>query len=201
MPDDQEKPDGEEIEKPADEKPAEKPAEKPVEKPAEKPAEKQVVPEKYDLKLSEKSLLSKEDLERIASQAREQGLTQEQAAKRLSEEETTSKKGAESFEKRQLEVVEEEKKQWIEKGMSDKEIGGDKYKESAELSKRVIDKFATEEFKIALEKSGLGNYHELVRVFSRIGRAMDSDKLIIGDQTNKSPKSLADKLYGGEDKK
>jgi hypothetical protein len=190
-------------EKPAEEKPAEKPAEeKPAEeKPAEKPAaEKPVVPEKYDLKLSEGSMLSAEDLERISSHAREKGLTQEQAAERLSVEEASAKKGAEAYEKRQEEVLAAEKQRWIDAGMADAEIGGDKYQESAELAKRVVEKFGTKELREGLDKSGLGNYHEFVKLMSRIGRAMDSDKLIIGDNNNKEPKDIAERMYSGEKK-
>jgi hypothetical protein len=69
------------------------------------------------------------------------------------------------------------------------------------LSRRVIEKFGTEELRKALDTSKFGNYHELVRMMSRIGRAMDSDKLVIGDANNKQPKSLAERLYGGSEKK
>jgi hypothetical protein len=161
---------------------------------------KPVVPEKYDLKLSEGSMLSAEDLERISSHAREKGLTQEQAAERLSVEEASAKKGAEAYEKKQQDLLAAENKRWIEAGMADAEIGGDKYKESAELAKRVVEKFGTKELREGLDKSGLGNYHEFVKLMSRIGRAMDSDKLIIGDQNNKEPKDIAERMYGGEKK-
>ena len=183
-------------EKPADEKPVdEKPSdEKPED---EKPVER-VVPEKYDLKISDGSLLSKDDLERIAADARKQGLTQEEAAARLSGEEAAMKKGADAFDKRQTDAMKAEHQRWIEAGKADPEIGGDKYKESAELAKRVVDKFATKELIEGLEKSGLGNYHEFVRFVSRIGRAMDSDKLIIGDSAKNDPKDIAERMYGGK---
>lgn len=156
---------------------------------------------KYDLKLSEKSLLTKDDLSRIADHASKQGLTQEQAAERLSIEEESAKRGHDAYEKQQQDVLDAEQKRWIEAGQADPEIGGDKYKESAELSRRVIEKFGSKELMESLDKSKLGNYPELVRMMSRIGRAMDSDKLIIGDQNNKSPKTIEERLYGGGQKK
>lgn len=186
------------VEKPVDEKPVD---EKPVDKPAEKPVEKPVSPTKYDLKLSDGSLLTKDDLERVAGQALKQGLTQEQAAELLSNEESSVKRGADAYAKKQEEVLAAENKRWIEAGMADPEIGGDKYAESAELAKRVVEKFGTKELREGLDKSGLGNYHEFVKLMSRIGRAMDSDKLVIGDANNKQPKSLAERLYGGSEKK
>jgi hypothetical protein len=158
------------------------------------------IPEKYDLKLSKESLLSNDDIERISRYAREKGLTQEQAVERLSEEEKIAKKGADAYEKKQQELLAAENKRWIEAGMADSEIGGDKYKESAELAKRVVEKFGTKELMEGLDNSGLGNYHEFVKMMSRIGRAMDNDRLIIGDQTNKQPKDIAERMYGGEKK-
>jgi len=176
------------------EAPAEKPAEKPADKPAEKPTEKPA-DAKIELKLSEGSLLTKDDLTRIADYASKQGLNQEQAAQRLSEEEALAKRGADAYEQKQQELLASENKRWIETCKADPEIGGDKFSESAELAKRVVEKFGTKELKEGLERSGLGNYHEFVRLMSRIGRAMDSDKLIIGDMNNKQPKSLEERLY------
>lgn len=153
-------------------------------------------PAKIELKLSEGSFLTNDDLTRIADYASKQGLTQEQAAQRLSEEEAVAKRGAEVYEKKQTDLLSAENKRWIEVGMSDVEIGGDKYKESAELAKRVVDKFGSKELKESLEKSGLGNYHEFVRLMSRIGRAMDSDKLVLGDMINKEPnKDILSRMY------
>lgn len=161
-----------------------------------------VVPTKIELKLSEGSLLTQDDLTRIAAQAAKQGLTQEEATKLLSNEEALVKRGAEAHEKQQMDLLAAEHKRWIEAGKADPEIGGDKYLESAELAKRVVDKFGTKELKEGLEKSGLGNYHEFVKLMSRIGRAMDSDKLVIGDTTNKEPASdIISRMYPSEKKK
>lgn len=158
-------------------------------------------PEKYDLKIPDGSILTNEDLERISGYAREKGLSQEQAAELLNVENEAANKGYKAYEAKQLAVLEAEQKRWIEEGKADPEIGGDKWEESAELAKRVVDKFGTKELKEGLEKSGLGNYHEFVKLMSRIGRAMDSDKLVIGSQSDKMPKSIAERLYGGSDKK
>jgi len=158
-------------------------------------------PVKYDLKLAEKSALTKDDLERIAGQALEQGLTQEQAQKRLSDEEAIVGRVVEAREAKDKATLDAEYKRWIETGKADPEIGGDKYAESAELAKRVVDKFGTEELKKSLETSHLGDYHEFVRLLSRIGRAMDSDKLVIGDTKITEPKSIAERLYGSNTKK
>jgi len=48
--------------------------------------------------------------------------------------------------------------------------------------------------------TNLGNYPELIRCFSRIGRAMDSDKLILGNEAVSSPKSREELYYGKTNK-
>jgi ribosome-binding protein aMBF1 (putative translation factor) len=184
------------VEKPAEgTQPVEKPAEKPAEKKDEKPVEKPAEGAKIELKLSEGSMLTQDDLTKISDYASKKGLSQEEATALLSEKENDLKRGAESHEKKQQELLEVENKKWVESCKADTEIGGDKYAESAELAKRVVDKFGTPELKKGLDESGLGNFPEFVRLMSRIGRAMDSDKLIIGDQVNKSPKDIASRMY------
>ena len=160
-----------------------------------------VTPVKLELKLSDGSFLTQDDLTRIADQASKQGLNQEQAAARLSEEEAVAKKGAEAYEKKQNDLLVAEHNRWIEAGKADAEIGGDKYVESAELAKRVVERFGTKDLIDGLDRSGLGNYHEFVRLMSRIGRAMDSDKLVIGDQNSKEPpKDILSRMYPSDKK-
>ena len=141
----------------------------------EKPVEKQVEPVKIELKLSEGSQLTQDELAKISDYASKKGLSQKEAEDLLSEKENDRRIGAESFQKKQEEILKAENKRWIEVGMADPEIGGDKYKESAELAKRVVEKYGTKELIEGLEKSGLGNYHEFVRFVSRIGRQMDNE--------------------------
>ncbi len=151
-----------------------------------------IVPEKYDLRLTKDSLLTDSDSERIARQAREQGLTQDEAALRL----RNSEDDVSAYDKAQKEAVATEHKAWEETMKTDKEIGGEFAAESAELSKRVLEAFGEKSLMDALDATGLGNYPELIRCFTRIGKAMDSDKLILGKDVNKGPVSIEDKFYG-----
>lgn len=196
------------VEKPADgnppvEKPAEKPADKPAENPAEKPAEKKdekpvekpAEGVKIELKLSEGSMLTEDDLTKISDYASKKGLSQEEATALLSEKENDRKAGFDAREAHDRKFLENENKKWIEECKSDPEIGGDKLNEAAELSKRLLDRYGSDKFKEGLEKSGLGNFPEFLRFMYRIGKNMDSDKLIIGDQVNKSPKDIASRMY------
>ena len=159
-------------------------------------ASKKVVPEKYEFNLPEDSLLTTEDSERISSYGLEKGLSQEE----VTEVTNVANTAVAEYNKRLEKSLEDSGKQWAEAAKNDPEIGGadgTKLAESSELARRVMEKFGTPEFIKGLDDSKLGNWHEAIRVFSRIGKAMEPDKLIIANQTiiNK-PKSAAETLYG-----
>lgn len=184
-------------------KPAEgaAPVQPPVEKSgegkpqAEKPeSAKSVVPEKYELKLPDGSPLESAYLEKIASYAKEQGLSQEAAQKLLERDSSLLT----DYRQRQTESLDQMRAQWLESSKADKEIGGDALPKNVELAKRVVDRFGTESFKKAINETGYGDHPELVRLLSKIGKAMSEDQLVMpGAQSggNRS-QDIADRLYG-----
>lgn len=160
-------------------------------------AEKNKVPEKYNLTPPQGSKLSAQDVEEIASYCKERGFSQEQAQSQIERE----SKLREGFEKQSLVQLAKATTEWLETAKSDKEIGGEEFPKSAELAKRVVSRFGTPEFKAELERTGLGNHPELVRVFVRIGKAMSDDQLVLPGSQTKQPVDIADKFYGGSSKK
>lgn len=156
-----------------------------------KPSENKV-PEKYDLKLPEGSQLSKEEVEEIESYAKGQGFSNEQAQKLVEREHEIRNR----FVENQKTQLQEASEQWRKDTENDKEIGGEKFKESVNLASQVLKRFGSEGFMKSLETTGFGNHPELIRVFSRIGRAMDSDKLIKGGDAPKAKKSFEEVFYG-----
>lgn len=153
-----------------------------------------VVPEKYDLKLPEKSLLDPSVLERTAASAKARGLTNEQAQKELDAVAGEVAKYHETL----LEQHKTKVSEWEQQSRNDKEIGGTAFAANAELSRRVVEKFATPEFAKILNDSGYGNHPELVRVFARIGRAIGEDRPGGSNPGGGAPKKNAeDVLYGG----
>ena len=153
-----------------------------------------VVPEKYDLKLPEKSLLDPSVLERTAASAKARGLTNEQAQKELDAVAGEVAKYHETLLEQHKTTVTE----WEQQSRNDKEIGGAAFAANAELSRRVVEKFATPEFAKILNDSGYGNHPELVRVFARIGRAIGEDRPGGSNPGGGAPKKNAeDVLYGG----
>ena len=155
-----------------------------------------VVPEKYDLKLQEESLIDSAYLEQFQAYAKEKKLTQDQAQELLQREEIARK----SYYDSQIQKWEQVKEQWKTQTMSDPEIGGEKFAENAELAKRTLEKFSTPQFISALDSSGYGNHPELVRVFARIGQAMKDASIIGGNVNTGGNKSLEDIFYGGKQK-
>lgn len=151
-----------------------------------------VVPEKYELKLPEGSVLKPSDIERVSSYAKEQGLSQDQAQKVLELEHAATASYAKALDAE----FKAKQESWIQTSTNDPEIGGAAFKENAELAYRAVQKFATPEFVKALETTGLGNHPELVRTFLRIGKAMGSDSLVRpGSSDPVGKRSVADILY------
>lgn len=133
--------------------------------PKEEP--KKVAPEKYDLKVSEDSVLEPGLVEKIAAHAKQQGLSQEEAQALVTEREQAI-----------ATYVEERSQQWLKEVENDKEIGGTALKQNVELAARVVDRFGDPELKAELNKTGFGNHPKLVRLLTRIGKAMQEDQLV-----------------------
>lgn len=159
--------------------------------------EKPAVPEKYELTLPKDSALSPDHVEKLSAYAKEQGLSNEQAQGLLERESKAVSEYAES----QAAKLKETADSWFEKSKGDKEIGGEAFKQNAELAKRVVSRFGTEDFKKELSKTGLGNHPELIRVFTRIGKAMSDDQLVVPGAQSAGKKSIESLLYGDGDNK
>jgi len=147
---------------------------------------------KYDLKLPEGSHLDASAVERVTAKAKELKLTPEQAQSELNRESELLKTYVEGQQAQLAKTVDT----WVEEAKKDPEIGGDGFVKSAEIAKRVVNRFGTEEFKKALNDTGLGNHPELIRVLTRIGRAMTEDQLILPSGQGKGPRAPEDILYG-----
>lgn len=155
--------------------------------------EKPAVPEKYELKLPDGSLLKPERLEKIAAFAKERGLSNEQAQAIVERE----NEAVSEYASLKDQTVEAEVNKWVELSKNDKEFGGPAFKENVELAKRVVNQFGSEEFKKALNETGLGNHPELIRFAHRIGKMMKEDQFVLpGRSQAKAEKSLEELFYG-----
>lgn len=155
-----------------------------------------VVPEKYNLTLPKDSPLDPKALARIEANAKAQGLSQEAAEKELARE----NEAVSEFHNHQKETLKQAQSTWVDAGRADPEIGGEAFKQNVELAKRVVSRFGTDAFKSELEKTGLGNHPELLRVFTRIGKSMREDQLVIPSAQAGGNKSTEEILYNHTDK-
>lgn len=135
------------------------------------PAKKEDAPaDKIELTLPEGSHLKQSDVDKIASFAKEQGLSKDVAQKLLERESAT----VASRDQAALDQLAEQSEAWKQEIIADKDFGGEKAAETAQLAHDVAKKFGSEVFVSELERTGLGNHPELVRMLARIGRAMES---------------------------
>jgi uncharacterized protein YnzC (UPF0291/DUF896 family) len=158
-----------------------------------KPAEP-VIPEKYELKLDEGSLIDSSYLEKFQTYAKEKKLTQEQAQELIQREDATRREYLEAQRSKWAETTEN----WKKQAQADAEIGGEKFAENVEHAHRALEKFSTPQFKQALDSSGYGNHPELVRVFARIGRMMAESKMIVPGANTGGSKELTEIFYGNK---
>ena len=159
------------------------------------PGTKPPAPEKYDLKLPDGSPLGTDAIERTAAFAKERGLTNDIAQALLARDHDLAVMASQTQEQQAVAARE----QWVQQGRADQEIGGAKFSEHVALAARVVSRFGTDQFKQALESTGLGNHPELVRVFARIGRLMSDDQFVMPGQRAPEPepkKGAEEILYG-----
>lgn len=147
---------------------------------------------KFDLKLPDGSLLTADAVEKAVARAKELKLSPEQAQADLNRESDMVKSFVEAEKTKLAQSVDA----WVTEAKNDSEIGGEKFPANAEIAKRVVNRFGTEEFRKALNETGLGNHPELFRVFVRIGKAMTEDQLVLPSGQTTAPKSPAEVLYG-----
>jgi hypothetical protein len=146
-----------------------------LEKPTGKnPPEGKPSEQKLALKLPDGSVLDPGAVERIAAYAKERGLSQEQAQELLNREHGA----VAAYVEGQKQVLNSARTSWLEEVKSDKEIGGEKYNEAIELSRRLISDFGSEALKQALNETGLGNHPELIRFVYRLAKTRADDKIV-----------------------
>lgn len=151
------------------------------------------VPEKYELKVPEGSLLDTSHAEKIAAFAKEQGFSQEQAQTFLERDASLIQEYSES----QTNQLYDMSEQWRTQIETDKEFGGERFKESVVLANAVVNKYFSQDFAKLLETTRYGNHPDLFKGLCKIGKELDAGKLVLGGVTTPA-KTLAphEKFYG-----
>jgi hypothetical protein len=144
-----------------------------------------------ELSLSEDSLLSDDDLEGIRDFAEEHGLSKEAAQAVLQEKERLLKGWRDGIEN----AIDQRTNEFLEMSKKDQEIGGEGLAKNAERAKRAIQEFGSDELVSILNNSGYGNHPEIIRVFSKIGKLIEDDSIVMPGKSG-AQKTHADILYG-----
>jgi hypothetical protein len=184
--------------------PAEKVEDKSAEKAQEKGKEGEPAagaPEKYELTLSEQSPLPAARIDEIAAEAKELGLSNDDAQKLLAREE----KAVADDRAREAARVASLKSTWIEEVKNDPEMGGENANKTAELSSRFVEKHASPKLKAILDSTGMGNFPEFVRLMAKGGALMGEGEIVPsggGGGSNELSKDQlhAQTLFGGKSK-
>lgn len=148
---------------------------------------KKVVPEKYDLKTAKDELLIADSFyDSLEKVAREQGLTQEEAQKFVSDKEAELRT-----------LYDEQASNWLKESQADPRFQG-KLDEHVELAKRAIEAVNDPELTKALNVTGYGNHRAVINAFAYFGRLMQDDKLVVPGKTDPAPKLKSDSevFYG-----
>ena len=157
-----------------------------------------VVPEKYDLTTAKDSLLDQTDIDRISADAKEKGLSNEDAQLMADMEAEAIDRYHGKLDKQ----VEDVQAGWLKAAEADKEIGGEAFKENAELAKRLIDQEGSEALKDLLDESKYGNHPEVVRIFSNLAKKfMAEDKTFFPNAHEKGVKTMEETFYPKDETK
>jgi hypothetical protein len=133
-----------------------------------------VIPDKYDLKLPEKSLLDGRALESVAATAKALGLPQDAASKLVEHTEAAVSAYVEATANQWRAKTQ----QWQTDLKAHPTVGGEGFSANMDLAKRMVDKYGSTELKQALEETGYGNFPALVEFVVKIGKAAKEDQLV-----------------------
>lgn len=162
------------------------------------------VPEKYDLKLPDKSTLPAEILERTAATARKLGLTSNETAQQLvdfanGEVDTLIKQTVADYSPGGVRYK-EQVTSWESEALKAPDLGGGKPEVlQAKVARvnAVVKHFFPEAARKLLDDFGIGSNPEVLRGLLKIADLAKEDGIIVGDSAqSKEKKSLADRVYG-----
>lgn len=143
------------------------------------------VPDEYDFSagLPEGMEIDAAMAEAVAPVFKDLGLTQAQAAK-LTE---AYGKVVEAQTKANADAITSLMDDWVKAAKEDKEIGLKEWVSTVKTANAVLRQFGTKELiDNVMVAQGVGNHPEMIRMLTRIGKAMGDDTLVTGDETDTS---------------
>lgn len=145
-----------------------------------------------ELKIPDEEYISTEDVERIAKQVEERGLSKEVAQMLIDERSGALSGLAEAYNSH----IQEERTAWKQSAISDKEIGGENLDQTVRRANLFLDKLGTPELREMIESDGYGNHPEVLRILSRAGAIIENDTSVIGGKgPTTNTRSVEDIFY------
>ena len=133
-------------------------------------------PEKYEFTFPEGVTVDTDTLQKFEPVLKELGLPNDKAQKLA--DVLLSVRQAEA--QAQQERWGEQLKTWESEVRADKEIGGQKFDENLKAAQSALARFGSPELKQLLDSTGLGSHPELIRLCTKIGKAMAEDTIVTG---------------------
>lgn len=172
--------------------------------PSDQPSSSEpTVPEAYKLTLPDDSPLDTSALERVTALAKSLKVTSDESAQAIAQalhaevasyQQGLMEANAKGGDLWKARVAEMEKQ-----ALSDPDIGGtaERLQQSVQYSRQVLDRFGDAGVRDFLEETGLGSSPALIKMLTRIYRAMGEDTFVVPSAAHKSqPKTLAERIYG-----
>ena len=145
----------------------------------------------YKLALEENSFLDNSTIDEVTDFAKENNLSNDMAQEILSRQEQTLRNWIETKQN----AHEEEKDGWRASVIEDKTMGGDNLKKTVEVSRRLVERYASEDFISMLRDTGYGDHPEVVKFFYKVGSAMSDDSLVL-PKAKSAARPVEDLFYG-----
>lgn len=161
------------------------------------------VPEAYKLTLPDDSPLDTSALERVTALAKSLKVTTDESAQAIAQalhaEVASYQQGLMEANAKGGDLWKARVAEMERQAMSDPDIGGtaDRLQQSVQHSRQVLDRFGDASVRDFLEETGLGSSPALIKMLTRIYRAMGEDTFVVPNAAPKSqPKTLAERIYG-----
>ena len=90
---------------------------------------------------------------------------------------------------------------WVRRVQTDQQMGGPHFDATLALAKQVMRRYGTPQLLDFFNKTGTGSHPELVRIFARIGQALNKAQALNDNQPPKRPKTIGELFYPGFDGK
>jgi hypothetical protein len=150
----------------------------------DKPKEPEGAPETYDaFTMPEGFEIAEDKLIAFTEFAKAKGLTQAEAQSQIELATSLVQEAMQAQAAAFTEIADG----WRQSVINDPELGGANLAENLSIAAKARDQFGTPELKKLLDDYRLGDNPELVRFFTKVGKAMSDDNFVPGGQKTATP--------------